>query len=98
VTWADVIRRTYFDGGVDEIISTRRLVHVVQAFSIFNDKLKSIEMCVNRFDDDTKKSFIELYTKVDSGVSADDIMSEGKKDELADIQTDSDDTEEDNVI
>jgi len=69
VTWADVIRRTYFDGGVDEIISTRRLVHITQAYAIFNDKLKAIQLCTNRFDDDTKNSFVELYTKVDSGAS-----------------------------
>ena len=65
-TWADVIRKTYFEGGVDEIISTRRLVHIVQAYIIFNNRLKSIELCTNRFDDDTKNSFVDLYTKVDS--------------------------------
>ena len=70
VTWADVIRKTYFDGGVDEIISTRRLVHIIQAYSIFNKKVKAIEVCTNRFDDDTKNSFMELYTKVDAGASA----------------------------
>ncbi len=57
VTWADVIRKTYFDGGVDEIISTRRLVHIIQAFKIFGKKVKAIEVCTNRFDDDTKNSF-----------------------------------------
>ena len=62
VTWADVIRKTYFDGGVDEIISTRRLVHIIQAYAIFNKKMKAVEVCTNRFDDDTKNSFIELYT------------------------------------
>jgi hypothetical protein len=67
VTWADVIRKTYFDGGIDEIISTRRLVHIIEAYSIFKDKMKSIEMCTNRFDDDTKASFLDLYTKVDAG-------------------------------
>ena len=60
-TWADVIRKTYFDGGVDEIISTRRLVHITQAFAIFDNKMKAIQMCTNRFDDDTKNSFVELY-------------------------------------
>ena len=74
-TQADVIRKTYFDGGVDEIISTRRLVHIVQAYIIFNNRLKSIELCTNRFDDDTKNSFVDLYTKVDSGASADDIIA-----------------------
>ena len=66
-TWADVIRKTYFDGGVDEIISTRRLVHITQAYAIFDNKMKAIQMCTNRFDDDTKEAFLDLYTKVDSG-------------------------------
>ena len=68
VTWAEVIRKTFYEGGVDEIISTRRLDHVVKAFSIFNDKMKAIELCVARFDDDTKDSFMNLYTKIDAGV------------------------------
>ncbi len=67
ITWADVIRKTYFDGGVDEIISTRRLDHIVKAFAIFGDKMKSIELCVARFDGDTKASFLDLYTKIDAG-------------------------------
>jgi hypothetical protein len=65
--WAEVIRKTFYDGGVDEIISTRRLDHIVKAHSIFGDKMKSIELCVSRFDDDTKDSFIDLYTKIDAG-------------------------------
>jgi len=65
--WADVIRRTFFDGGVDELISTRRLDHIVKAYSIFDDKMKAIEMCVNRFDEDTRESFMDLYTKIDGG-------------------------------
>lgn len=68
VTWAEVIRKTFYEGGVDEIISTRRLDHIVKAFAIFNDKMKSIELCVARFDEDTKDSFINLYTKIDAGV------------------------------
>ena len=92
-TWADVIRKTYFDGGVDEIISTRRLVHITQAYAIFNNKMKSIEMCTNRFDDDTKNSFVELYTKVDAGASADQIMDQQKKAEL-ESQMESNDSEE----
>ena len=68
VTWAEVIRKTFYDGGVDEVISTRRLDHIVKAFAIFGDKMQSIEMCVARFDEDTKESFIDLYTKVDAGV------------------------------
>ena len=67
VRWASVIRKTFFDGGVDEVITTRRLVHIVQAFNIFNDKMTAITHCVNRFDDDTKQSFLDLYTKVDAG-------------------------------
>jgi len=68
VTWTDVIRKTFFDGGVDELISTRRLDHIAKAFAIFGDKMKSIELCVARFDDDTKESFMDLYTKIDAGV------------------------------
>ena len=71
VDWADIIRRTFYDGGIEEIISTRRLVHVVRAFSIFRDKAKAIEVCVNRFDDETKQSFMELYDKVDADVDFD---------------------------
>ena len=68
VTWADVIRKTFYDGGIDEVISTRRLDHIVKAFAIFGDKMKSIELCVARFDEDTKESFLDLYTKIDAGV------------------------------
>jgi len=68
VTWAEVIRKTFFDGGVDEVISTRRLDHIVKAFAIFGDKMQSIELCVARFDEDTKASFLDLYTKIDAGV------------------------------
>ena len=67
VKWAGVIRKTFFDGGVDEVITTRRLVHIVQAYQIFGDRLDAITKCVNRFDDDTKQSFLDLYTKVDAG-------------------------------
>jgi hypothetical protein len=63
VTWADVIRRTFFDGGVDEIISTRRLVHITQAYAIFDNKIKAIELCTNRFDDDTKKFVCRVIYK-----------------------------------
>lgn len=68
VDWADIVRKTFNDGGIDEIISTRRLVHIVRAYSIFGDKMKAIEMCLNRFDDDTKLSFMQLYTKLDENV------------------------------
>ena len=94
VTWADVIRKTYFDGGVDEIISTRRLVHIAQAYAIFGNKMKSIEMCTNRFDDDTKNSFVELYTKVDAGASADQIFEQQRQVDLS-SQMDDNDSESD---
>ena len=67
IKWAGIIRKTFFDGGVDEVITTRRLVHIVQAFDIFGNRLDAITKCVNRFDDDTKQSFLDLYTKVDAG-------------------------------
>ena len=66
VDWGDIIRKTFYDGGIEEIISTRRLVHIIRAFSIFNDKAKAIQVCVNRFDDETKQAFMELYDKVDA--------------------------------
>ena len=96
VTWADVIRKTYFDGGVDEIISTRRLVHITQAYAIFDDKMKAIKMCTNRFDDDTKNSFVELYTKVDSGANAESIMEDQRKAEVEAQLKDDNDSESDN--
>ena len=65
VRWAEVIRKTYFDGGVDEIISTRRLVHISKAYAIFDNREKAVTMCINRFDDDTKESFKDLYDKID---------------------------------
>ena len=73
VMWAEVIRKTFYDGGIDEVISTRRLDHIVKAFAIFGDRMTSIEMCVNRFDEDTKASFLDLYTKIDAGVSMDTV-------------------------
>ena len=94
-TWADVIRKTYFDGGVDEIISTRRLVHITQAFAIFDNKMKAIQMCTNRFDDDTKNSFVELYTKVDAGANAESIMEDQKKSDLAEQMKDNDSESDD---
>jgi len=69
VDWADIIRKTFYDDGVDEVISTRRLCHIIQTFSIFNDRMKAIELCISRFDEDTKEAFLDLYTKVDSDVS-----------------------------
>jgi len=69
VTWADAIRKTFEDGGCDEVISTRRLVHIAKAYGIFGDRLKAIQYCLNRFDEDTKASFLDLYTKVDESVN-----------------------------
>ena len=69
VDWGDIIRKTFYDGGIEEIISTRRLVHIVRAYSIFKNKAKAIQVCVNRFDDETKQSFLELYDKVDADFS-----------------------------
>ena len=68
VTWSDVIRKTYYDGAIDELISTRRLEHIVNAFAVFGDKQKAVQLCVNRFDEDTKEAFIDLYSKVDPTV------------------------------
>jgi len=69
VTWAEVIRKTFYDGGIDEVISTRRLDHIAKAYAIFGDKSKSIELCVARFDEDTKDSFMDLYSKIDAGIN-----------------------------
>ena len=91
VTWADIIRKTYYEGGVDELISTRRLVHIVEAFSIFKNKMKAIEMCTNRFDLDTKTSFLDLYTKIDGGED----VSSWLNDDF--VEESSDDVEEGNV-
>lgn len=68
ITWAEVIRKTFDDDGVEEVISTRRLCHIIQTFSIFNDRMKAIELCVARFDEDTKLAFLDLYTKVDGEI------------------------------
>ena len=73
--WADIIRKTFRDGGIDEVISTRRLVHIVRAYAIWQDRIKAIKVCVNRFDDETKQSFIELYDKIDA-----DVVTEEKED------------------
>ena len=91
VTWADIIRKTYYEGGVDEIISTRRLVHIVEAFVIFKNKMKAIEMCTNRFDVDTKTSFMDLYSKVDGG---EDVSTWGNP--VLEDEPDSDDSEDNN--
>ena len=68
--WADVVRKSYDEGATDEIISTRRLVHIAKAFTIFKDRMKAITLCVNRFDEETKMAFLDLYSKVDSSVES----------------------------
>ena len=93
--WAEVIRKTFYDGGVDEIISTRRLDHIVKAFSIFNDKMKSIELCVSRFDDDTKESFMDLYTKIDAG---EDVQGISDSDENLDDPEDENENEDGGAV
>ena len=89
VDWADLIRKTFYDGGVDEIIATRRLVHIVHAFSIFKDRMKAIAMCVARFDDQTKETFMDLYSKLDEKVS---MPSDEEENEISE----STETEEEN--
>jgi hypothetical protein len=88
ITWAEVIRKSFADGAVDEVISTRRLVHISKAFSIFGNRLKAIEMCLNRFDTDTKTAFLDLYTKVDAEATApanpDEVKIETSKDPNSD--------------
>ena len=88
ITWAEVIRKTFYEGGIDEVISTRRLDHIVKAFAIFKNKMKAIELCVARFDEDTKISFLDLYTKVDSGINP---LEENKTEE---VETDTSDNDE----
>jgi cobaltochelatase CobS len=70
IQWADVVRKSYQEGATDEIISTRRLVHIAKAYGIFNDRMKAITLCVNRFDEETKMAFLDLYSKVDASVSS----------------------------
>jgi len=88
VTWADIIRKTFYEGGIDEIIATRRLVHIVNAYGIFGDRKKAIEMCIARFDEDTKTSFLDLYSKCDSEVvvteESTETVEETPKDEAND--------------
>jgi len=85
VDWGDIIRKTFYDGGIEEIISTRRLIHILRAYSIFNNKQKAIQVCINRFDDETKQSFLELYDKVDADFELDvkeDAMYEEKNESM----------------
>ena len=73
VKWADVIRKSFKEGAVEDIVTTRRLIDITKSFSIFKDKMKSVTMCLERFDDETRDSFADLYTKIDSGVSLEDL-------------------------
>lgn len=83
VTWADIIRQTYNDGGVEDLISTRRLVHVARTYGIFGDRKKAIELCISRFDEDTRVAFLDLYTKVDSKAEAQpNVIQPGPEDEM----------------
>ena len=91
VTWADIIRKTFYEGGIDEIIATRRLVHIVNAYAIFGDRKKAIEMCIARFDDDTKTSFLDLYSKCDSEV----VVTEESTETVEETSTE--ETKEDNL-
>ena len=70
VNWADVVRQSFKQGAIDEIISTRRLVHIAKTFTIFKDRMKAIELCVSRFDEETKTAFLDLYSKIDAKVEA----------------------------
>ena len=82
VKWADVIRKTFNEGGCDEIISTRRLVHIIGAYSIFDDKMTAIQLTVNRFDTETKESFIDLYSKIDAGVDPETLTGQSEDEEV----------------
>ena len=88
VDWADIIRKTFYEGGIDDVITTRRLVHIVNAFRMFNDKMKSIEMCISRFDEETRNSILDLYTKVDDGVH---LETEGVSEEVSENPVDDSD-------
>jgi hypothetical protein len=90
VTWADVIRKTFDDGGLDEVISTRRLVHIIKTYGVFGNKMKSIELCLNRFDTDTKMSFLDLYTKVDAGANTETLMTQTMAPEIQEEEQEED--------
>ena len=87
VTWADIIRKTFYEGGIDEIIATRRLVHIANAYAIFGDRKKAIQMCINRCEEDTKTSFLDLYSKVDSEVVIEDESAE-KTEKVEEVKED----------
>ena len=88
VTWADVIRKSFYEGAIDELISTRRLVHIAQAFKMFENKMKAIEMCVSRFDSETKATFLDLYTKVDAeAVQIEEVPSETDESIVSELES-----------
>jgi hypothetical protein len=83
VKWADIIRKTFEEGAIDELISTRRLSHIAEAYTIFNDKMEAIKYCINRFDGETKTAFLDLYTKIDAGIDPTaEVKSETNTDEV----------------
>ena len=81
VKWADIIRKTFEEGAIDELISTRRLSHIAEAYTIFNDKMEAIKYCINRFDGETKTAFLDLYSKIDAGI---DPLAEVKTETVSD--------------
>ena len=84
-----MIRNSFADGGWDVVISSRRLFLIVETFGIFGDKMKAIGLCLNRFDDDTKASFLDLYTKVDAGANTETILaSTMQAEEVPEIEED----------
>ena len=82
VKWADIIRKTFEEGAIDELISTRRLSHIAEAYTIFNDKMEAIKYCINRFDNETKTSFLDLYTKIDAGIDPTTVKTETESDKV----------------
>ena len=88
ITWADVIRKTFYDGGIDSVISTRRLDHIAKAFAIFDDKQKSIDLCVARFSEDEKVSFLDLYSKIDAKIPLEEKEEEAVEKEIVDDEND----------
>ena len=84
VDWADIIRKTYYEGAIDDVITTRRLVHIVSAYKMFGDKLKAITMCISRFDEETRNAVLDLYTKVDDGVHLENSIDEEESSEYND--------------
>ena len=85
VAWSAVIRKTFMEGAIDELISTRRLVHIAKTYALFSDRMRAIELCINRFDEETKMAFLELYAKVDPTVVPETpVESDAELDALAD--------------